>query len=304
MSIPTEIITGQISDSRFQIPNDESLTDSGFYWREKSGVKVLVCRALEENGFVNGFSTRLGGVSAFPENSLNLAGFDEDGKENILENRRRFLQVFEGDFTLATAWQVHGGAVKVVKDFDEARDGDGKFDALASNLENILVGVKTADCVPILIGDARAKSFAAIHAGWRGTVQSIVKKSIEKMRVSFDTKPRDLICAIGASASRENYEIGQDVIDAFAENFSDEKNIFTPTRAGHALVDLSLANKQQLVSCGVAPENIFAAPFCTIERADLFFSYRAERKLYGKTGRLLSVVGLKKFQPAKNTKKH
>lgn len=290
--MPMETITGQIPDSRFQIPNDETLAEFGFYWREKNGVKVLVCRALEEKGFVNGFSTRLGGVSKFPENSLNLAGFGEDTDANIFENRRRFLQVFGQDFILATAWQVHGDAVKIVKNSEEAKDGNGKFDALVSNLGNILLGVKTADCVPILIGDAKKRAFAAVHAGWRGTVKSIVKKSIEKMRAEFDTKPQDLICAIGAAASCKNYEIGQDVIDAFSENFPESKTIFTPTRENHALVDLHSANKQQLISYGVLPENIFVAPFCTIERIDLFFSYRAEKKLYGKTGRLLSVIGL------------
>jgi copper oxidase (laccase) domain-containing protein len=126
---------------------------------------VLICRALEEKGFVNGFSTRLGGVSPFPENDLNLAGFGEDADENIFENRRRFLEVFENDFLLSTVWQVHGDAVKVVKTLGEARDGSGKFDALASNLPNILAGIKTADCVPVLIGDAKTKAFAAIHAG-------------------------------------------------------------------------------------------------------------------------------------------
>jgi len=272
----------------------ETLTDFGFYWRERNGVKVLVCRALEEKGFANGFSTRLGGVSPFPENDLNLAGFGEDTDGNILENRKRFLNVFEKDFLLSTVWQVHGDAVKTVGNLAEAKEGKDKFDAIVSNLENVLIGVKTADCVPVLIGDARTKSFAAIHAGWRGTVQSIVKKAIEKMRSEFGTKVEDLTCAVGAAATCENYEIGQDVIDAFQENFPASKNIFTTTRSGHALVDLHLANREQLVSMGVLPENIFVAPFCTMERTDLFFSYRKEKKLYGKTGRLLSVIGLKK----------
>lgn len=271
----------------------ETLADFGFYWRERNGVKVLICRTLEENGFVNGFSTRSGGVSKFPANDLNLAGFGEDSDENIFENRRRFLEIFGSDFTLATVRQVHGDAVKVVKNLTEARDGEGKFDALASNLPNVLAGVKTADCVPILIGDRKTKSFAAVHAGWRGTVESIVKKSIEKMCVEFSAEPENLICAIGAAATCKNYEIGRDVIDAFREKFSDSEKFFTATRPNHALVDLHLANTEQLVSIGVLPENIYVAPFCTIERTDLFFSYRKEKKLYGKTGRLMSVVGLK-----------
>ena len=300
MSIPMETITSKISDSKFPMPDsiDETLADSGFYWREKNGVKVLACRPLEEKGFVNGFSTRLGGVSSFPENSLNLAGYDEDSKENIEENRKRFLQVFGGDYTLASVWQTHSADVRIVKNIKEAADGNSKFDALVSNLENVLIGVKTADCVPVLLGDTKTKAFAAIHAGWRGTVDSIVKNAIEKMRDAYGTSAKDLICAIGPAATCKNYEVGQDVIDAFEKNFSACGNLFHKTREGHALIDLHLANKEQLMSVGVMPENIFVAPLCTIERTDLFFSYRIEKKLHGKTGRLLSVIGLIREQSA------
>ena len=248
---------------------------------------------MEENGFTNGFSTRLGGVSPFPENDLNLAGFGEDTDENIFENRRRFLNVCEREFTLATVWQVHGDEVKVVKTLEEAKNTEERFDALVSDLENVLIGVKTADCVPILLGDTRTRAFATVHAGWRGTVDSIVRKAIEKMRENYGTEPKDLIAAIGAAATCKNYEIGQDVINAFGEKFSNSERLFTPTREGHALVDLNLANKEQLLETGVLPENVYAAPFCTMERTDLFFSYRVEKKLYGKTGRLLSVIGRK-----------
>ena len=285
-----DTITNQV-----QNPKSENLilTENGFYWREQGDVKVLVCRALEENGFINGFSTRLGGVSPFPNNDLNLAGFDDDTDENIFENRRRFLQVFGNKFELATAWQVHGDDVKFVKTVKDAKEGNSKFDALISNLDNVLVGVKTADCVPILIGDVATKAFAAVHAGWRGTVSSIVKKAIKKMREEFGTKAENLVCAIGAAATCKNYEIGQDVIDAFSENFPNSEHLFTPTRQNHALIDLHLANQEQLLAIGGIPENIYIAPFCTMERTDLFFSYRQEKKRYGKTGRLLSVIGKK-----------
>ncbi len=273
---------------------DETLADFGFYWREKNGVKVLVCRALEENGFANGFSTRHGGVSPFPENSLNLSGLDIDSAENLAENRRRFLQIFDGDFEIVSSWQTHSADVRIVENIEDAKDGNQKFDALISNLENVLIGVKTADCVPILLGDIKTKAFAAIHAGWRGTADSIVKHAIEKMREIYKTDAKNLICAIGAAASGRNYEVGQDVINAFEENFSTCGNLFHKTREGHALVDLHLANREQIISVGVLPENIFIAPLCTMERTDLFFSYRVEKKLYGKTGRLMSVIGLQK----------
>ena len=253
----------------------------------------MICRALEEKGFVNGFSTRIGGVSDIQENALNLSGFDIDSPENIAENRRRFLQAFDERFEIITAWQVHGADVKIIQDYAEAKETNEYYDALVSNLSGVLIGVKTADCVPVLLGDAKNGAFAAIHAGWRGTAQSIVPKTIAKMRGNFGTKPEDLTVAIGAAALGCCYEIGRDVIETFEKNFPGCAHLFTPTRENHALIDLHQANRQQLLSCGILPENIYIAPLCTIERTDLFFSYRVEKKLYGKTGRLLSVIGKK-----------
>lgn len=251
-----------------------------------------MCKPLGDAGFVNGFSTRLGGVSNLTGTAtdLNLAGFDEDPAENIYENRRRFLAVFESEYKLATAWQVHGNGVKVVTS-DNANESEQRFDALTSNLEGILVGVKTADCVPILLGDPATGSFAAVHAGWRGTVQSIVVKAVETMTMTFGSDPADIIAAIGPAAGCERYEIGADVIEAFEKSIEGSDKYFEETRPGHALIDLHRANRDQMISAGVTSNNIYTAPFCTMERPDLFFSYRLEKGLYGKTGRLMSVIG-------------
>jgi len=274
------------------IMNDaETLAESGFYWRERDGVRVLVCRPLEEAGFVNGFSTRLGGVSDFPADSLNLAGFDEDPAENIYENRRRFLNALGGDFRLATAWQVHGDGVKTVRTDGDIVNSEEKFDSLVSNLPGALLGVKTADCVPVLIGDSATKAFAAIHAGWRGSARSIVVRAVEKLQDEFGSEPKNMFAAIGPAAGCRNYEIGIDVIEAFSTAFDGSEKYFVPTSEGHAYIDLHLANKDQLLSCGVPHASIFTAPYCTMDRVDLFFSYRVEKKLYGKTGRLMSVIG-------------
>jgi polyphenol oxidase len=297
--MPVETIIGPSSENAD--PDSQSLTESGFFWREHNGVKVLVCRALEAAGFANGFSTRLGGVSSFsvpPASAggqlvgdLNLAGFDDDTAENIYENRRRFMALFGGEHQLATAWQVHGDTIKTVRSANDIRNSEERADALISDLENVMIGVKTADCVPVLIGDAKTRAFAAVHAGWRGTVSSIVGKVVKDLIENLGSDPTDLICAIGPAACGRNYEIGKDVIDAFAENFNASEKYFSPIREGHALIDLHLANKDQLIDCGVASENVYTAPFCTMERPDLFFSYRLEKKKYGKTGRLLSVIG-------------
>lgn len=253
---------------------------------------MLICSALEAAGFANAFSTRSGGVSPFPDADLNLAGFDEDTLENITENRRRFLNLFEREYALATAFQVHGDYVKTASTRESALQTNEKADAIISNLPGILTGVKTADCVPILIADPETRWFAAVHAGWRGTASAIAVKTIGKLADECGVKPGNLICAIGPAAGGENYEVGQDVIEAFASGFADSERYFSPTRPGHALVDLKRANLDQLAACGVAAENIFTAPFCTMARNDLFFSYRVEKRRHGRVGRLLSVIGL------------
>jgi len=275
------------------------LTDSGFFWREKNGLKVLVCKALEDAGFANGFSTRLGGVSPFPENDLNLAGFGEDSDENIAENRRRFLGAFDGDYSLTSVWQVHGDGVKKVATSADAANTGEKFDGMISDLKGILVGVKTADCVPILLGDRKTGAFSAIHAGWRGTLSTIAEKAVDQMKSVYSTDSQDLVCAIGPAASCRGYEIGPEVVEAFSGRFSKSRELFADTGNGHALIDLHKANRDQLTGVGVAADNIYSAPFCTMERTDLFFSYRVEKKKYGRTGRLMSVIGRKKSRELK-----
>jgi polyphenol oxidase len=290
MSTPMETII--VPSPKFQDPSDEeTLANSGFYWREHGRVKALAARALDDAGFINGFSTRVGGVSPFPENSLNLAGFDDDSAENIYENRRCFLAVFGDDLQLALAWQVHGDAIRTLKTANDIGDSELRADAVMSDMSGVLAAVKTADCVPVLIGDPATGAFVAVHAGWRGTVQSIVKKAVAKLSETYGSNPSDIIAAIGPAASCRSYEIGQEVIDGFQNNFSDGKKYFSPTSVGHALVNLHAANRDQLIDAGVADKNIFTAPFCTMERSDLFFSYRREKQDFGKTGRLLSVIG-------------
>jgi polyphenol oxidase len=281
------------------IISDDQLTEAGFYWRESDGVRALVCAPLEQDGFVNGFSTRIGGVSEMPANALSLAGFNEDAAENILENRRRFLKLFPGEWELAGCWQVHGADVRVVQTAEEAKPAENQLgetifcDVIVSNAEGVLAAVKTADCVPILLGDPVSGSFAAVHAGWRGTLAGAVVVGVERLAKEYDAKPENLRIAIGASAGPCCYEVGSEVIEAFTKQFADGEKLFTETRPGHAMVDLLKANRDQLQLAGVLPERIHTAPICTMCRTDLFFSYRKEKSLHGKVGRLMAVVGRK-----------
>ena len=292
MSIPIEMITEENLSS-----SEDALESAGFYWRERDGVRALICAPLEARGFTNAFSTRLGGVSAMPENSLNLAGFNDDESEYIYENRRRFLKLFDGEWLLTGCWQVHGADIRVVHSEDEARPkpevlGDDDYcDALVCNTPNVLLAVKTADCVPILIGDSVSRAFAAVHAGWRGTSSSIVKHAIKKLENEFGANPETIRAAIGPAARTCCYEVGAEVIDVFKERFSESDKLFTATKEGHARIDLHQANRNQLIDAGVPAERIHVAPFCTMDRNDLFFSYRQEKQKHGRVGRLMSVIG-------------
>jgi polyphenol oxidase len=281
------------------IISDDELARAGFYWRRRDGVQALVCAPLEADGFLNGFSTRVGGASPMPAHALNLAGFNEDTAENILENRRRFLKLFPNEsreWALAGCWQVHGSDVRLVNNLAEAQPaedarGDTIYcDAIASNASGVLAGVKTADCVPILIGDPVTSAFAAIHAGWRGTLAEVATKALERMSAAYDTRPHDVRVAIGPAAGACCYEVGTDVIDPFRTKFPDHE-ILRETRANHACIDIVKSNREQLISAGVAAKRINIAPLCTMCRTDLFFSYRREKSLHGKVGRLMSVIG-------------
>lgn len=289
-----EMITAENELKREQ---DAALQNAGFYWRERDGVRALICAPLEQDGFTNGFSTRAGGVSPMPEHSLNLAGFNEDGAENIYENRRRFLKLFKGDWTLTGCWQIHSADVRVVQSEQEAQPksgilGDDQYcDALVSNTPKVLLAVKTADCVPILIGDATTGAFAAVHAGWRGTSASIVLRAIENLIQQYGARAADLRSAIGPAANICCYEVGSEVINLFKERFPQSEHLLTPTRVGHARIDLHQANRDQLIKAGVSAERIHSAPLCTMDRNDLFFSYRHEKALNGRVGRLMSVIG-------------
>ena len=233
-----------------------------------------------------------------PEGALNLAGFNEDDAANIHENRRRFLKLFgSGDrheWRLATCWQVHGADVRRVIATDATRTLDTneeRCDALTTDAAHILLGVQTADCVPVILGDARSGACSAVHAGWRGTAASIVSAALELMREAYGTRAEDVRACIGPAANVCCYEVGREVIETFRARFDYTDELLAPTREGHARIDLQRANLRQLIGAGVSTERIHIAPFCTICRHDLFFSYRREKKVHGRTGRLLAVIG-------------
>ena len=153
----------------------------------------------------------------------------------------------------------------------------GEGDAVLENVPGHLAGVKTADCLPILLVDAENRAVAAVHAGWRGTVSGIVRAALGKMREEFGTRPAEVHAAIGPGIGKCCYEVGPEVAAQFGAT-------------GRAKIDLAEANRRLLLEAGVPGAQIHAAGLCTMCGVEDFHSYRRDKE---RAGRMLSVVGVR-----------
>jgi YfiH family protein len=163
-----------------------------------------------------------------------------------------------------------------------------KTDALITNVPNLPLMLCYADCVPLLIADPKRKVVALSHAGWRGTVAAIAKKTVEKMTEEFGCQPADCLVGIGPSIGFCSYEVDDTVISELQRAFSWWAHVVRPEGKKWKL-DLWQANAQQLIDVGVVRENIVISNFCTVCNRDLFFSHRAEK---GQTGRMSAIIAL------------
>ncbi|MBI4482424.1 MAG: peptidoglycan editing factor PgeF [Acidobacteria bacterium] len=255
--------------------------------REKDGVRFFVFEELETlGGIVHAFSTRRGGTSPLPTEDLNLGFSRLDAAENVRENRRRFFRALGQEATLVTLRQLHGDSVALV---GRAHLGQKRpvADAAVTGEPGIFLGIETADCLPTLLVDPSRRVVASAHAGWRGTVKEVARKTVEKMKAEFGTAPGNLLAAIGPSIGACCYEVGPEVIEACRRHLPSPELFFSRWKEGKAHLDLVAANCWQLEQAGLRPERILAARRCTACDRENFFSYRRD----GPTGRLLAVVG-------------
>jgi len=176
--------------------------------------------------------------------------------------------------SFTTLKQIHSDIVVAA----DGRSGClGEGDALVANTPGQTVAVKTADCLPILLVDAKNRTVAAVHAGWRGTVRQIARRAIDAMQRHFDTPVVNLHAALGPAIGGCCYEVGPEVAAEFGHS-------------GRAHIDLAAVNREQLIQAGVPPEHIYAAALCTQCRQDDFWSYRREKE---GAGRMFSFVGIR-----------
>jgi YfiH family protein len=284
-----ELVEETAAETAFVMRDRDVATPHG-----KTRIATLVCEPLERAGFVNAFTTRLGGVSNFPSNALNLAYFKGDDKENVAENRGRFLKAIDAEAaTVITARQTHSTERCFIETMEQASGPQPDCDAMTTKLAGVLLAIQTADCLPVLVGDPKSGAIAAIHAGWRGTAGRITERTVADLMLMHGANPRDCIAALGPAACVECYEVGDDVIQRYKKEFGYWRKLFaTFKEGGKAHLDVRAANVQQLKFCGFLQERIHVAPHCTMHQNELFFSYRREGRIQGSgTGRLLSVIG-------------
>jgi len=290
----------------------------GREWTERAvgGVRVLQVAAFSRIPWlVHGFSTRFGGVSELDgEKVLNLSFTDWDKRENVAENRKRFVSALGAadvarGMELVVLKQIHSD---VICAFDSPPAEAWKGDASITDEAGLLLGAQTADCVPILLVDPKKRAVGAVHAGWRGTLARILAKTIGQMQMRFGSKPADLLAAIGPSIGGCCYEVGTEVAIQFTSQFADAADYFDELRTGdepnplqwlnmmppghqpppkNVLLDLRKANRAQLLGAGLRDGDIFVSELCTACRRDLLFSYRKEG---AGTGRMLSAVGVRR----------
>jgi hypothetical protein len=186
-----------------------------------------------------------------------------------------------------TLWQVHGRRVYTIPEGAARRDfAEQQGDALITRGPGRAVGVRTADCAPILLVDPGKQAVAAIHAGWRGTVDDIVGATVEALRAAYDCQPRDLVAAVGPCIGPCCFEVGPEVLESFGKAFAGRewRGKTLPSQKG--TVDLYAANRAALLRAGV--EHIELLRACTrCDPEERFFSYRRDGQ---RSGRHLSLI--------------
>src|ERR1700761_836806 len=243
-------------------------------------LEVVRAPGWEQFGWlIHGFSTRTGGVTTvYRAGDLNLGFTASDDRDLVAENRKRVVEAAaEGKplTGLVTMRQIHSDQVKTVSKGDLAAaqcEGDG----LMTREPGVLLGIQTADCIPVLVADTRTRAVAAFHAGWRGTVSRIVEKGIDRMGQEFGSKPEDLIASIGPGIGSCCYTVGDEVRHKFGQEFSYAGELFQQTERGMQL-DLPEANRRQLIAAGLRDEAVFSTRLCTGCATERFFSHRLEQ---------------------------
>ncbi|SFM42508.1 peptidoglycan editing factor PgeF [Thermodesulforhabdus norvegica] len=246
----------------------------------RNGSVVLIKSAILSRipGLVHAFFTRHGGVSPPPFDSLNVVQSVGDSRENVEKNISR-IAGFLGVRKIFWCNQTHGASVVCLKSGYDFRPVEA--DAIVTDLQDIGLMIKTADCQAVLIGDPTRKVIAAVHCGWRGSVANILGRVVKIMQEAYHCEPSDLVASIGPSLGPCCAE--------FVNYKSELPEYFWSFRVAPNYFDFWAISRKQLMDAGLVPEHIEITGWCTKCHPELFFSYRRRKR----SGRMASVIGLK-----------
>lgn len=270
---------------------------------EKNGVEYLTFPNIEKTGIVSHlFSTRIGGVSEGYFGTMNLSYTRGDKKEAVDENFKRIADVLNrtvNDFVLSD--QTHTTNIRKVTAEDSGkgivRERDYQdIDGMITNEPGIVLSTFYADCVPLYFVDPVHKAIGLSHAGWRGTVGGIGKKTVELMQQEYGSNPADIIAAIGPSICQDCYEVSEDVAEQFYTLFPDKERAEQvlkfkgiTSEGKKYLLNLWQANYYIMLEAGIMPEHISVTDLCTCCNPEYLFSHRASHGKRGNLGAFLSL---------------
>jgi len=251
-------------------------------------INFLIFKNLSETGIVKHcFSTRKGGVSAGPFASMNLGYNRGDDDINVDENFRRICDATGiTKEKIVITKQKHGTNIQIIDEICEVPDNT---DSLMTNKSNIVLVTFYADCVPLLFCDPVKRVIANSHAGWRGCVENMASKTVNKMKEHYGCDPKDILIGIGPCISTANYEVNEDVAMEFQKEFSE--CVFPADGKPEKFhVDLQEACKLSLLRANIPSENIEIAQWCTLSNSELFFSHRRDGALRGSLAAFIELV--------------
>ena len=237
-------------------------------------------------------STRQGGYSVGRYGEFNINRYCGDDDEAIRQNREALCRLLGiADTRLLMPHQVHKTEIAIVDEellnapAEERQQRLEGIDALMTNVAGVCIGVSTADCIPVLLYDKVHHAGCAIHAGWRGTVQRIVEKTVARMTATYGTCPADLTAQIGPGIHLDSFEVGDEVYDTFADAGFDMPAISRMYEKWH--IDLPECNRRQLLRSGVPVDHISVSPVCTFQQSTTYFS---ARRLGIDSGRIFTAI--------------
>jgi YfiH family protein len=255
--------------------------------RIAGGVEVpLVVSARLPAGFRHGFTTRAGGISAPPFDSLNLGWKWGDDHANVDENHRRLLAA-SGASTMLRVSQVHGIRIlRVGRGADPRAVAGEQADGLCTDEPGLGLSVHVADCTPIVMACPRTGACAALHAGWRGTVAGMARAGVDTMKSQFGCRPEDLRVALGPCIGACCFEVGGEVEDAFvaAMPAAREKGVVVNSAGRKAHIDLRAFQARQFEAAGILPQHIDISTDCTLcDAGRRFYSFRGAGRATGQS---------------------